>query len=84
MTKFEVIVSLLAGMLAALAVLASGLRWIYRQGMSSQVMVNALNDNTQANDKLSKAFLLYTEKADGALLDHEKRITTMEARNRRG
>lgn len=80
LTHFELIIALLVGILTALSILAAGVRWIYKQGVSSARMVNALNANTQANKELSDSFKVYTEKADGTLLDHEKRLTRVEER----
>jgi uncharacterized protein HemX len=79
LTEAEAIIALLVGILTALGVLATGLRWIYKQGVSSQKMVNALDANTKANKEVSEAFKAYTAKADGTLLDHEKRLTRAEA-----
>lgn len=83
LTHFEVTIALLVGILTMLSILAAGIRWIYRQGVSSARMVNAVNANTKATTDLSDTFKVYTEKADGTLLDHEKRLTRVEERQDR-
>jgi hypothetical protein len=80
LTHFEITMTLLLAIVSVLSVLAAGLRWIYRQGVSSQKLVTAINENTTATGKLSGAFDKFTEKTDGTLLDHEKRLTHAEDR----
>jgi hypothetical protein len=80
LTKFEALVALLGVLLGVMATIAAGLRWVYKQGVSSARLVSAVTDNTTANDKLTHAYETFTEKTANTLLDHEKRITRMEAR----
>ncbi len=80
LTHFEITMTVLVAILTALSILAAGLRWIYKQGVSSQKLVNAVNANTQATGKLTSAYERFTEKTDGALIDHEMRITRLEDR----
>jgi hypothetical protein len=80
LTHFEITTGALSVILAALVSLGAGVRWIYNQGASSQSLVNAVNENTTATGKLTAAYEKFTEKTDGTLLDHEKRITRLEGR----
>jgi hypothetical protein len=75
LTRFETIVGLLIGVIAILSALVAITRWVYKQGSSSQKMVNAMDANTAATTELKDSFKLYTEKANGTLLDHERRLT---------
>jgi len=79
-TKFEALCGLLVAILTILGIVSAGLRWIYRQGVSSAKLVSAVTDNTEATDKLTHAYETFTEKTANTLLDHEKRITRIEAR----
>lgn len=82
LTRFELITTLLGGIFTCLMMLAAGVRWIYRQGVSSQNMVNALQQNTKANDKLTVAFDVYSQKVDGTLSDLLRRVSVLESRGR--
>lgn len=79
LTHFETIIAVLSAIIVMLGVLAGGLRWIYKQGVSSQTLINSVDENTVATEKLTKSFDRFTEKTNGTLLDHEKRITRIEA-----
>jgi hypothetical protein len=79
LTKFEALIGLMVAILTVLGIVSAGLRWIYKQGVSSTNLVNAVTDNTEATDKLTHAYETFTEKTANTLLDHEKRITRMEA-----
>jgi uncharacterized protein (UPF0548 family) len=77
----------LGGLAAAVGALAAGMRWIFRQGAAGQKLVDSLDrlavrmdDNTQATAELAAAQKAATEKIDDALLDHERRLTRLEAR----
>ena len=78
LTHFEAIMGGLSAVVVALGVIATGLRWIYRQGVSSQNLVNAMEGNTHATGKLSDAFERFSERTAGTLTDHEHRITRVE------
>jgi hypothetical protein len=52
LTHFEVTTAALGVVVAMLGTLGAGVRWIYRQGASSQSLVNAVNENTTATGKL--------------------------------
>lgn len=78
LTHFEAIVTGLGAMVVALGVIAGGMRWIYRQRVSSQNLVNSLESNTEATGLLSTAFEKFSEKTAGTLTDHERRITRAE------
>jgi hypothetical protein len=74
-THFEAIMGGIAAVITMLSVLAAGLRWIYRQGVSSQKLVNAIDANTEATARLSDSYGKFTEKTGSTLIDHEQRIT---------
>lgn len=72
------IAAMLAVILTMVAFLAGTIRWLWRQAQTGQKQADAVNLNTEATQELSKTFKVYVEKADGSLLDHEKRITRLE------
>lgn len=78
MSLTNAIVALLASILTMLALLAGVIRWLWRQAQGQQRQVDAVDRNTEATRELSESFKTYTEKADGHILDHEKRITRLE------
>lgn len=80
LTKFEAIMGAICALVVAASVIAAGLRWIYRQGVSSQNLVNSIDGNTEATAKLSVTFERFTEVTNGTLTDHERRITRVEDR----
>jgi hypothetical protein len=77
-THFEALLTVVGSLAVAVSVVAAGLRWIYQQGVSSQKLVNSIDFNTSATDKLSGAFERFSERTDGTLTDHEHRITRVE------
>ena len=80
LTHFEAVMGGIAALFASLAVIGAGLRWIYRQGVSSTRLVSAIETNTSATATLSTAFGKFSEKTGGTLVDHEHRITRTEDR----
>jgi hypothetical protein len=78
LTHFGAIMTVLGSLVVAASVIAAGLRWIYQQGVSSQKLVNSIDINTSATDKLSSTFERFSERTDGTLTDHEHRITRVE------
>jgi len=80
LTHFEAIMGGLAALATAVTALALGLRWTYQQGASSAKLVNSIDVNTLATTELSAAFKTFTEKTDGTLTDHERRVTRLEDR----
>ena len=78
LTHFEAIMGGISALVVALGVIATGLRWIYRQGVSSEHLVNSIDRNSTATGKLSDAFERFSERTDGTLTDHEHRITRVE------
>lgn len=80
LTHFEAVMTAIGALVTAVATLAIGLRWIYRQGVSSNKLVTAIDQNTAATTKLSGAYDLFTQKTDGTLTNHEMRITRTEDR----
>lgn len=67
-------------LLAVLTSLVTTIRWVWRQAQTQAIQTRATISNTEATQELTKKFGLYTDKADGHLLDHEKRITRLEDR----
>jgi len=80
LTGFEALMAALGAIVTALMAIALGLRWIYRQGVSSQKLVDSIDKNTDATGKLSAAYEHFSEETGRELLDHEKRITRLEDR----
>lgn len=85
MTHFEIIVSLLAGIVAVLGGLAVAVRWVYRQGAAGADLLAAVKANTTAQedltaaqDKLADAFRDGALRTDEKLTDHERRISRIE------
>jgi hypothetical protein len=78
LTKFEAAMGGLGALITVLTGLALGLRWIYRQGVSSSRLVSSIDQNTEATGKLSASFAAFSEKTGDSLLDHEKRLTRVE------
>jgi len=72
------LITVLGALVVALGVIAAGLRWIYQQGSSSQKLVNSIDGNTFATNKLSMAFEKFSEQTDNKLTDHEHRLTRVE------
>jgi hypothetical protein len=79
-THFEAVMTGISGLFLTLSVIAAGLRWIYKQGVSSTRLVTAIESNTRATGDLSDSFGKFTEKTDGTLTDHEHRLTRAEDR----
>jgi uncharacterized protein HemX len=78
LTHFEIVIAALVGILTVLTILATGLRWIYHQGSANAEQVIATKANTKATEDLSGSLKRFTEKTDGVITDHEKRITRLE------
>ena len=78
LTHFEAIMAAFGALVVAAGVIAGGLKWIYRQGVSSQKLVDAMEGNTVATGKLSGAFEKFSEQAEATLTDHEHRLTRTE------
>lgn len=74
------VVTLLTSLLAVLALLVGTIRWVWKQASNQAVQTQAIVRNTEATKELTEKFGLYVDKADGHLLDHEKRITRLEDR----
>lgn len=87
LTRFELVMASIVAVLTALTTLALGFRWIYRQGAASQRLVDSIDrltgrmdTNTTATKDLAESQQKMADKVDGTLLDHERRITRLEAR----
>jgi uncharacterized protein HemX len=94
MTIAQALTAIGAALLTMLAFLAGTIRWLWRQAQTQQKQVDATERNTKAAEKLgelqsrnteatrelSGSFKLFTQKVDGDLLNHEKRITRLEDR----
>jgi uncharacterized protein HemX len=78
LTHYETIIAALVGIVTLLVILLTALRWIYRQGSANAEQVIATRQNTTATQELSKTLKAFTEKTDGTIMDHEKRITRLE------
>jgi hypothetical protein len=78
LTHFEVIVAALVGILTTMAFLVAAIRWIYKQGSANAEQVIATKANTRATEELSDSLKVFSEKTDGTITDHEKRITRLE------
>ena len=81
MTATAAIMTLIVALLSVVATLAATVRWVWRQAGHQAVQTQAIVGNTEATQQLTQKFGLYVDKADGHLLDHEKRLTRLEARN---
>jgi uncharacterized protein HemX len=77
-THFEAVMATLVAILTVLGIIATCLRWIYKQGGANTEQTLATRANTAATDKLSKSLDKFVEKTDGTITDHEKRITRLE------
>ena len=66
LTHFGAIMTVLGSLVVAASVIAAGLRWIYQQGVSSQKLVNSIDINTSATDKLSSTFERFSERTGPA------------------
>lgn len=73
---------LIVALLSVAATLIGIIRWVWKQGGDQATQTQALVRNTEATKELTQKFGLYVDKADGHLLDHEKRITRLEDRSR--
>lgn len=80
MSHFQIILAVLVAILTILAFVAASTRWIYRQGAASAKLVNAIEQNTTATAKLSGSYEAFSLKVADSLLDHERRLTRLEAR----
>ena len=80
LTHFEAVMVGIGAVVSMLATIALGLRWIYRQGVSSAKLVTSIDANTEATAQLSVSFAAFSEKTGDSLLDHEKRLTRVEDR----
>lgn len=87
MTHYEVIVALLAAIVAVLGGLVAAIRWIYRQGAAGAELLAAVNANTDAQndltasqDKLAEAFREGALRTGETLTDHERRLSRVEGR----
>jgi len=80
LTAFQALAGGIGAIFTIAMVIALGLRWIYRQGVSSEKLVSAIDANTAATAKLSVAYEKFSEETGRELLDHEKRITRLEDR----
>jgi uncharacterized protein HemX len=78
-THFGVTVAALASIFAVLAVIAGMLRWIYRRGETSQKQISAVEANTEATSRLTAAYEKSSERTENMLLDHEKRLVSLES-----
>ena len=76
-----VIVALIVSLLSVATTLVGTVRWVWRQAGNQAMQTQAILRNTDATKELTSKFGLYVDKADGNLLDHEKRLTRLEARN---
>jgi hypothetical protein len=76
------VIAAISAIAVALATVITGLRWIYRQGGEAQKLASATEANTTAVDRLSAAVERQNLSTDGRLLDHERRLVTLEARGR--
>lgn len=57
-----------------------GLGTIGTIGIAIARWIGRVDENTRATARLTGAFDAFTEKVGNTLLDHEKRITTLEAK----
>ena len=81
MTTTAAIVALIVSLLSVAATLLGTVRWVWRQAGNHSTQTQAIVRNTEATKELTQKFDLYVDKAGGNLLDHEKRLTRLEARN---
>lgn len=73
--------ALIVSLITVAATLVGTVRWVWKQAGHQAVQTQAIVRNTEATKELTQKFGLYTDKADGHLLDHEKRLTRLEAKN---
>lgn len=71
--------TIVVGVLALSAACISFFRWVWKQAQNQTKQITAIQQNTEATKGLSASFKTYTDKADGHLMDHEKRLTAVES-----
>jgi hypothetical protein len=79
LTHFEALIAALVGLGTLLSLLLLAIRWIYHQGSAATEQIMATKANTVATEELSTSFKAFSDKVDGTITDHEKRITRLEA-----
>jgi hypothetical protein len=77
-THFEVIVALLAGIGTLVSMCGLGIRWVFKEGASSEQLRQAVDQNTRATNDLSLNYKVFTLKIADQMVDHEKRLTRLE------
>ena len=82
MQSTTALVGLIVALISVAATLTGTIRWVWKQAGSQAIQTQALLRNTEATKELTQKFGLYVDKADGHLMDHEKRITRLKASNR--
>ena len=75
------VVVLIVALLAVATTLVGTIRWVWKEAGGQAIATQAIVRNTEATKELTDKFGLYVDKADGHLMDHEKRLTRLEARN---
>jgi hypothetical protein len=78
-TVFGLITGIVTGLLTMMAILAGGLRWVYRQGSSASEQVQATKQNTRATDELSGTLRAFIDRTDGMLVTLIERVARLEA-----
>jgi len=71
--------TIVVGVIATMAALTGFFGWLWKKAQRDSKQTAAIQQNTEATKGLSASFKTYTDKADGHLLDHEKRVTVLEA-----
>jgi hypothetical protein len=80
MTALQAVLAIIGSLVVVIGSLVGTIRWVWKQSQTQTLLTAATENNTKATTALTEKFGLYVDKANGSLLDHEKRLTAVETR----
>lgn len=80
MTALQAVLAITGSLIVVVGSLVGTIRWVWKQSQTQTLLTAATENNTSATRELTEKFGLYVDRANGSLLDHEKRLTAIETK----